>query len=513
MKELSSDITMETVYTRNKTKKTKTVFKGVLGKILLSSLALSVATGTIPMSMVEANAYEPVNTAEIQVNEGLTALRNTIEALEDLKADGYIFDESLKDLAKTIDALNASNIDAYEVSVLLDRAEKVIEGVDKDSVNLVKSAIARAKDRFGLNVGFVDSYEVQQAKANNVSFPDVKQGDWYYDNVMSLVGMGAINGYPDGTFAPNNSISYAEYLTILVKTTHAGNGDYSVSSDEAWYNGILRAAYDSDIVKTTEIKDFGAPITRADAAKFTEKAVQKVLGEAEVDTTNMNKLINDYASFRGTSNEYYILQQYGKGIVVGDDKNNFNANSNLTRAEASTIILRTVRPENRRDMSNVNVDDEDDSIVITDDKFYNGRMKTEVATQYDLEALSSARFYRENGRLFISIDLPELPDGFMWRLSAGSYTKDLNDVFYTLNDDYTGVTGHQVIEVVSKFSDRTINDIDFTELSVYIMNNEGKGMVSHRIATNAINQVLRQSLVNSADAEWVSFNTSSIYNW
>lgn len=509
MRELSTDITMETVYSRSKTnapRKAKTVFKGVLGKLLLSSLALSVATGAIPMSMITVNAYEPINTAEIQVDESLATLRNTIEALENLKAEGYISEASLKNLANTIDSLNASNVNAYEVSTLLDRVEKIIEGVDKNNVDLVKSAIARARDRFGLNVEFVDSYEVKQAKAGNISFPDVKQGDWYYDNVMSLVGMGAINGYDDGTFKPSNNISYAEYLTILVKTTHAGSGDYSVSSDEAWYNGIVRAAYESDIIKSSDIKDFGAPITRADAAKFTEKAVQKVLGEAEVDTTNMDKLINDYNSFKGSSAEYYILQQYGKGIVVGDDKNNFNANSNLTRAEASTIILRTVRPENRRDMSNVNIDEKPEvPPIITED----GYVYRTYAEEYILNAMKTVRFYRENDKYFVSVNLPELPNGVKYRYTVKAFNSE-GDCHYLKTFENEGIEpGLHVVEVTKNseikgdFYNATI------EISA-ITNTNRIANVSYELATLRPNEICENS-VNGY--QWSSYDTSSIFNW
>lgn len=190
--------------------------------------------------------------------------------------------------------------------------------------------------------------------AVNSTFSDI-QGHWSKDKVMELVGMGAISGYEDGTFRPDNNITYAEYLAILVRTTKAGNGDYSADDGEAWYNGVLRAARESGILVSNDVRNFDAPINRADAAKFTERAVQKVLGEKEINTTNINRLINDYSSFSGTISENYILQQYAKGIIQGDDNGNFNPNKSLTRAEASTIILNTVKPENRRDMSSIEI--------------------------------------------------------------------------------------------------------------------------------------------------------------
>ena len=45
-------------------------------------------------------------------------------------------------------------------------------------------------------------------------FPDVKREDWFYDEVVSAVCYGWINGYADGTFRPQNNISRAEVAAI-----------------------------------------------------------------------------------------------------------------------------------------------------------------------------------------------------------------------------------------------------------------------------------------------------------
>ena len=48
------------------------------------------------------------------------------------------------------------------------------------------------------------------------SFNDIA-GHWAADNINQLVGLGAINGYPDGSFKPDNNITRAEFTTILVR--------------------------------------------------------------------------------------------------------------------------------------------------------------------------------------------------------------------------------------------------------------------------------------------------------
>ena len=45
-------------------------------------------------------------------------------------------------------------------------------------------------------------------------FSDVDQDDWFYDYVVGSIQYGWINGYPDGTFRPNDTITRAEVTTI-----------------------------------------------------------------------------------------------------------------------------------------------------------------------------------------------------------------------------------------------------------------------------------------------------------
>lgn len=54
-------------------------------------------------------------------------------------------------------------------------------------------------------------------KGNQSVFPDVATGDWYNGWVNLAYSQGFMKGYPDGTFKPNNNITYAECITVLVR--------------------------------------------------------------------------------------------------------------------------------------------------------------------------------------------------------------------------------------------------------------------------------------------------------
>lgn len=48
-----------------------------------------------------------------------------------------------------------------------------------------------------------------------IDFKDVKEEDWFTDDVYSMVNKGIINGYPDYTFKPNKKPTRAELCAIL----------------------------------------------------------------------------------------------------------------------------------------------------------------------------------------------------------------------------------------------------------------------------------------------------------
>lgn len=52
-------------------------------------------------------------------------------------------------------------------------------------------------------------------KQDNSSLTDIKVEDWFYENVLIAQNAGYINGYPDGTFKPNDYVTRQELCKIL----------------------------------------------------------------------------------------------------------------------------------------------------------------------------------------------------------------------------------------------------------------------------------------------------------
>lgn len=51
--------------------------------------------------------------------------------------------------------------------------------------------------------------------AANVSLSDMSASHWAYDAVSTLVADGTVNGFPDGTFRPENTVTYGEFEKMI----------------------------------------------------------------------------------------------------------------------------------------------------------------------------------------------------------------------------------------------------------------------------------------------------------
>lgn len=109
------------------------------------------------------------------------------------------------------------------------------------------------------------------------NYPDIKQSDWYYDNVAYLESLGLLTYFKDN-FNPNAPISRAEFVYIaknISKLTGSSNvvfGD--VSSSHPLYNDVINAAK-TGLVAGYEDGTFhpDACITRAEACTIVNRAI------------------------------------------------------------------------------------------------------------------------------------------------------------------------------------------------------------------------------------------------
>lgn len=86
--------------------------------------------------------------------------------------------------------------------------------------------------------------------ANAASFSDVKDSDYYAAAASLLKEFGVLDGYPDGTFKPQNSITRAEMAAIVCRmiakdeeaSELAGKTEFTDVAADHWATGYINYA-------------------------------------------------------------------------------------------------------------------------------------------------------------------------------------------------------------------------------------------------------------------------------
>ncbi len=120
-------------------------------------------------------------------------------------------------------------------------------------------------------------------------FSDIKPDEWYETYVCQAKEEGFINGYPDGTFKPEETINEAEALKMIGEVM---NWPIEKNENEGWYMPYLNFAEDKKIITDDEISKF---MNRGEIAEiiFKNKAIEE-LKLKYYDDKNIDKLFDKY---------------------------------------------------------------------------------------------------------------------------------------------------------------------------------------------------------------------------
>lgn len=111
------------------------------------------------------------------------------------------------------------------------------------------------------------------------AFNDVASGSWYADYVQAAVDMGLVDGYPDGGFHPNSYITRAEAVTIVNRVLNrVPHEDYLLSTRvmNTWPDNVYGAWYYADMQEATNSHDYDwIRVSGERVEEWTEKLTER----------------------------------------------------------------------------------------------------------------------------------------------------------------------------------------------------------------------------------------------
>ncbi|MFD0695875.1 S-layer homology domain-containing protein [Paenibacillus sp. GCM10027628] len=159
----------------------------------------------------------------------------------------------------------------------------------------------------------------------NASFTDI-DGHWAKDAILQAAGEGYVDGYADGRFLPDHTVTRAEFLKMAVTAMHIPTT--TPAADQSWYQPYLDAMQKSGMLQTGDLQqNWDQPITRQEIANVSLRAVSPDLKKANT----------------GMESGYVMLQAVNKGILQGLDGGKLAPEEATTRAQSVIVIERMLK--------------------------------------------------------------------------------------------------------------------------------------------------------------------------
>ena len=174
-------------------------------------------------------------------------------------------------------------------------------------------------------------------------FPDVTEGDWFYDAVRCAYETGLMDGVGDSLFAPNSETTRAQLATILYRLEGepevSGTSGFSDVAAGIWYTDAVAWAAENGIVNGTTDTTFapGEDITREQLVtvlyRYAEAKGYDVSTRADLSAYPDADQIQSYAAES-------VAWAVAEGLIQGFEDNTLRPAGNATRAQIATILMR-----------------------------------------------------------------------------------------------------------------------------------------------------------------------------
>jgi hypothetical protein len=183
---------------------------------------------------------------------------------------------------------------------------------------------------------------------------DPEKFAWAVQHILNLAAQGVFNGYLDGTFQPNKTITRIEAITAAVRLMGLeaqAKSDAEMKVDlnfkdadklekkYPWAIGYVSVALKNDLFGETE--RFVHPEKPADRLWATTLLVKALKLDAEAQAKMNTKLNFKDAREIPAGSVGYVAVALEKGLITGYTDNTFRPHKPVTRAEMSALLDRT----------------------------------------------------------------------------------------------------------------------------------------------------------------------------
>ena len=195
------------------------------------------------------------------------------------------------------------------------------------------------------------------------TFSDVPKSFWGYASIEQAAEHKWISGNPDGTFAPNANVTYAQFCVMLVSAFFPEQLASYTGPSSPWYVPSCAIAAQNDLLLGTRVEQtptqgeaVGQSMSRYEMALMVSNTLYKI--NAKLPTPK------ERADQMGTTPDFWdieykyqspVLLAKATGVLSGmDSAGTFGGSGNLSRAQAAVVLGKLNDLRNTGDGSAVN---------------------------------------------------------------------------------------------------------------------------------------------------------------
>ena len=175
-----------------------------------------------------------------------------------------------------------------------------------------------------------------------VTFDDIDENDWFYDDVVDAAENGYVNGMGEGKYQPYGQLTRAQFALMIARAmNYDSNPDVTSAfpdvADDHWAKAAINFCYQNDIIRGYEDGEFKPDryVTRQEVAAILARAFN-------LEEISSEEYPDDASIASWASEDVYKAK--AAGLMKGDaDTGNFRPTSLLNRAEAATILMNANR--------------------------------------------------------------------------------------------------------------------------------------------------------------------------
>lgn len=177
------------------------------------------------------------------------------------------------------------------------------------------------------------------------TFPDVPSSHPHSDAINQLASMGVINGYPDGSFKPDNTVNRAEFVKMILtaldyELIDKKTPSFKDSIKTDWHYPYIETAKFHEMIKgySNRLVKPGQTIIKAEGLKIALEAAK--LSIASSGSTSFTDV---------PANEWYaayVKTALDAGIdlnLIGNAANRFEPGHEMTRGEVAELIVQILK--------------------------------------------------------------------------------------------------------------------------------------------------------------------------